>query len=41
MDLMMDASSYFETVSNVGQSWDKVKRIPTWDEMFGVELYER
>ncbi|CAB9507230.1 Globin [Seminavis robusta] len=38
---MMDGVSYFETVSEVGQSWDKVKRIPTYDEMFGVALFEQ
>ena len=38
---MMQNGSYFETVSEVSQSWDKVKRIPTYDEMFGVALFEK
>ena len=31
----------FETVSEVTDSWDKLKRIPTYEEVFGVQLYER
>lgn len=38
---MMDSGSYFETVSEVTESWDKIKRIPTYDEMFGIALFER
>jgi hypothetical protein len=38
---MMESGCYFEAVSEVGQSWDKVKRIPDWDEMLGVELFDQ
>jgi hypothetical protein len=31
----------FETVNEVTESWDKLKRIPTYDEVFGIALYER
>jgi hemoglobin-like flavoprotein len=37
----MDSGSYFEVVSEVSESWDKIKRIPTYDEMFGVALFHR
>lgn len=36
-----NASSYFETVSEVTLSWDKIKRIPSYDEHFGVALFTR
>ena len=37
----MNSGSYFETVSEVCESWDRLKRIPTYQELFGIAFFER
>jgi len=37
----MDEVAYFETVSEVLESWERVKRMPSYDEKLGVALFTR
>lgn len=38
---MTDTLSYFEIVSEVSESWDRVKRIPTYDDLVGFTLFQK
>lgn len=38
---MTDNLSFFEIVSEVGESFDKVKRIPTYEDVLGLELFAK
>ena len=35
------ADSYFETVTNVNDTWAKVKALPNYKEDFGVALFRQ
>ena len=37
----MDSCAYFETVSEVYDSWERVKRIENYQEIVGVALFDR
>ncbi|CAB9512644.1 Globin [Seminavis robusta] len=38
---LFDATSYFETVSEVSESWDLVKNTPNHSEILGTHLFRR
>ncbi|CAB9517767.1 bacterial hemoglobin [Seminavis robusta] len=35
------SSSYFDTVSEVFESWDTIKRIPDYEEVVGLALFDK
>ncbi|CAB9517765.1 Involved in oxygen transport in the brain. Hexacoordinate globin [Seminavis robusta] len=37
----MDCGSYFQTVSQVYESWEIIKRIPKYEEIVGMALFDR
>jgi len=37
----LEACNYFEVVSEVGNTWDQLKMIPSHDEEFGVTLFKK
>lgn len=38
---MMETAGYFQVVTEVTDSWEKLRRVPTYEEVFGVALFER